>query len=28
VEKVKFHESKEDLGVIIEKINAELFGLF
>jgi deoxyadenosine/deoxycytidine kinase len=28
VEKVKFHESKEDLGVIIDKINAELFGLF
>ncbi|HPB01868.1 MAG: deoxynucleoside kinase [Bacteroidales bacterium] len=28
VEKVKFHEKKEDLGVIIEKINAELFGLF
>lgn len=28
VEKVKFHESKEDLGIIIDKINAELFGLF
>jgi deoxyadenosine/deoxycytidine kinase len=28
VEKVKFNENKEDLGVIIEKINAELFGLF
>ncbi|PKP04717.1 MAG: deoxynucleoside kinase [Bacteroidetes bacterium HGW-Bacteroidetes-6] len=28
VEKVKFHESKEDLGLIIDKINAELFGLF
>jgi len=28
VEKVKFHESKEDLGIIIEKVNAELFGLF
>jgi deoxyadenosine/deoxycytidine kinase len=28
VEKVKFHESKQDLGIIIDKINAELFGLF
>jgi len=28
VEKVKFHESKEDLGIIIDKVNAELFGLF
>ncbi|HBG71787.1 MAG: deoxynucleoside kinase [Bacteroidetes bacterium GWF2_43_63] len=28
VEKVKFHESKEDLGLIIDKVNAELFGLF
>ena len=28
VEKVKFHESKQNLGIIIDKINAELFGLF
>lgn len=28
VEHIHFHESKEDLGLVIEKIDAELFGLF
>lgn len=28
VEKVKFHENKADLGIVIDKINAELYGLF
>jgi hypothetical protein len=28
VDNLNFAESKEDLGVVIEKIDAELFGLF
>lgn len=28
VDTIKFSENKDDLGIVIEKINAELFGLF
>jgi deoxyadenosine/deoxycytidine kinase len=28
VDSIKFSENKDDLGIVIEKINAELFGLF